>query len=211
MFRKSAALHEKRQKIEYPRPTPNVSGSSKGQHRHQQPLKIRYKSKTLEALFKILLDDRWWKTHSVSTLDDCFHNVSIPQNPPQCLIHFNPPQSTVFAQDCSCRFPWVALVTSPSCAAASAGSPPFPPGWSTGSAPPCGRAGRATLPRSLTEAGIDGLKHGWNMVETWLKHGWKHGWNMVETWIETWLNILFSTISRQIFSVKSMVFLPQGV
>lgn len=136
--------------------------SSRGQHRHQQPLKTRYRSKTLEALFDFV----WW---SVMMNSQCFNfwwlwnNVSIPQNiqnSPQCLIPHN--------QQCLPRIvPVVPLgwhLKSPSCAAASADSPPFPPGWSIGSAPRCGRAGRATSLRSLRLGYMD-WNMDWNMVE----------------------------------------------
>ena len=147
MFRKSAALHETRQKIKYTRSTSNASCALQRPTSASTTTKSD-KHKHVEALFD---------------------NLSLPPNNSRCSklvipgiwwCFFFPPG--VFSQ-----LPIGKIWNPPSCAAASADSPPFLLGWSTESAPHFGRAGRATWDpaeaKSLTEAGRCG-----NMAETWL-------------------------------------------
>ena len=103
-------------------------------------------------------DDELTVFQLLMTVKQCFN----PPEYPEFTTVFNPPQSTVFAQDCSCRPPWVALEITQlrSCFRR----------FSTGPAGVIHRI-RATLRpcrqshlAEITEAGIYGLKHG-------LKHG----------------------------------------
>ena len=196
MFRKSAALHETRQKIKYTRSTSNAScalqrptsastTTKSDQHKHVEALFDNLSLPIIHSVPNLSFRGFWWCFFFPPGV---FSQLPIGKSeihPAAQLLH------QILHRSC-----W--------------GDPQNPRHVATVQAEPPG-----TKSRRLGDA------------ETWLKHGWtyplvsKHSygkWQFIIYFPAVWFSIamlnyqrvLFSTISKQISSLKWMVFLCQG-